>query len=331
MKKRLLLSLLAMTILFYASAQDFGFGRDGKFKIVQFTDVHYCVGNPKSDIALERIKEVLKCEKPDLVVFTGDVTYAVPAVEGMRTVVSVVSDAKIPFAVVFGNHDKEFDASNEELYDMIRTLPYNVMPDRNGGLTPDYEICLNGKDGKPAFVFYCIDSHSYNWTDKYYEWITPEQIEAYKGKSAAYTAANGGVPVPSLAFFHIPFPEYGMAASDQTAHLVGTRKEICCCPDYNSGMFDAMKECGDVRAVFVGHDHDNDYCVMWKQILLAYGRYTGGDTVYNNLSNGARVILLDESGRMDTWVTLKGGRRINHIFIDCNHPSDTFHEVSPEK
>ena len=36
-----------------------------------------------------------------------------------------------------------------------------------------------------------------------------------------------------------------------------------------------MKECGDVRAVFVGHDHDNDYCVMWQGIMLAYGRFSG--------------------------------------------------------
>ena len=47
-------------------------------------------------------------------------------------------------------------------------------------------------------------------------------------------------------------------------------------------MFAAMKEAGDVMGVFVGHDHDNDYAVMWKNILLAYGRYTGGNTVYNH-------------------------------------------------
>lgn len=56
----------------------------------------------------------------------------------------------------------------------------------------------------------------------------------------------------------------------------------------NTGMFAAMKASGDVMGTFVGHDHDNDYAVMWKDILLAYGRYTGGNTVYNHLPNGAR-------------------------------------------
>ena len=80
-------------------------------------------------------------------------------------------------------------------------------------------------------------------------------------------------------------------------------------------MLEAMKECGDIKAVFVGHDHDDDYSVMWDGILLSYGRYTGGDTVYNNLSNGARVILLHEDGGLDTWVVLKGGRRLNDVSI----------------
>mgnify|MGYP002535238296 FL=1 len=61
------------------------FNKDGKFKIVQFTDVHYIHGNPKSAVSLERINEVLDAEKPDLVLFTGDVIYGQPAEEGMTS------------------------------------------------------------------------------------------------------------------------------------------------------------------------------------------------------------------------------------------------------
>ena len=69
---------------------------------------------------------------------------------------------------------------------------------------------------------------------------------------------------------------------------------------------------GDVMGVFVGHDHDNDYAVMWHGILLAYGRYTGGNTVYNHLPNGARVIVLKEGQRtFDTWIDLAGGQQVN--------------------
>ena len=61
--------------------------------------------------------------------------------------------------------------------------------------------------------------------------------------------------------------------------------EKACAPELNTGMFTAMKEAGDVMGMFVGHDHDNDYAVMWKGILLAYGRFTGGNTEYNHLPN----------------------------------------------
>ena len=106
----------------------------------------------------------------------------------------------------------------------------------------------------------------------------------------------------------IPLPEYNEAARSENAILRGTRMEEACAPKLNTGMFAAMKEAGDVMGMFVGHDHDNDYAVMWKDILLAYGRFTGGNTEYNHLPNGARIIVLDEGARTFTsWIRQKDG------------------------
>ena len=77
---------------------------------------------------------------------------------------------------------------------------------------------------------------------------------------------------------------------------------------YGSPAEEAIKEQGDVMGCFVGHDHDNDYAAMWHKVLLAYGRYTGGNTVYNHLPNGARVIVLKEGQRaFNTWISLRTG------------------------
>lgn len=299
------------------------FNADKKFKIVQFTDVHYIYENPKSAVALERITEVLEAENPDFVIFTGDVIYGKPAEESLRTVLKPVSERRIPFGVVFGNHDNEQGLSREQLLEIIRTVPYNLTATTPGisGVT-NYILPLKSSDGRrDAAVLYCLDSHSYSSIKGVggYDYIKFDQIDWYRKNSAAYTRGNGGKPLPSLAFFHIPLPEFNQAASDESAALIGIRKEKACAPQLNSGLFASMKEMGDILGVFVGHDHDDDYAVYWKGILLAYGRYTGGDTVYNNLPNGARVIELTEDSRtFTTWIRLKNGEIVNR----CTYPAD---------
>ena len=311
---KLFLALFSFMAINDSAAQNtvLRFNKDGKFKIVQFTDVHFKYGNPASDVALERIGEVLDAEHPDLVIFTGDVVYSSPADKGMLQVLGQVEHRHLPFVVTFGNHDNEQGMTREQLYDIIRQVPGNLMPDRGSVLSPDYVLTVKASSDakKDAAVLYCMDSHSYSPLKdvKGYAWLTFDQVNWYRQQSAAYTAQNGGKPLPALAFFHIPVPEYNEAASDENAILRGTRMEEACAPKLNTGMFAAMKESGDVMGIFVGHDHDNDYAVMWKGILLAYGRFTGGNTEYNHLPNGARIIVLDEGARTFTsWIRQKDG------------------------
>lgn len=295
-----------------AQKSELKFSKDGKFKIVQFTDVHFKYGNPASDAALERINQVLDAEHPDLVVFTGDVVYAAPADTGMVQVLQQVAKRKLPFVVTFGNHDDEQGMTRQQLYDVIRTVPGNLLPERGASSSPDYVLTVKSSSNpeKNAALLYCMDTHSYSSLKDVsgYDWLTFDQVNWYRQQSAAYKAQNDGQPVPALAFFHIPLPEYHEAVRDENAIFRGTRMEEACAPRINTGMFAAMKEAGDVMGVFVGHDHDNDYAVMWKNILLAYGRYTGGNTVYNHLPNGARIIVLDEGARTFTsWIRQKDG------------------------
>lgn len=323
----LLLSLVLLSSWFCrAQVSPLQFNKNGEFKIVQFTDVHFKYGNPASDIALKRIGEVLDAERPDLVVFTGDLVYAAPADTAMRVLLSRVSDRKIPFVVTFGNHDDEQGKTRAELYDVIRSIPFNIQPDRGGAESPDYVLTLKSSDGKKdAALLFCLDSHSYSKLPdvKGYDWLTLDQVSWYRRQSAAYKAKNGGQPLPALAFFHIPLPEFNEAASDEHTILRGTRMEKACAPELNTGMFTAMKEAGDVMGIFVGHDHDNDYAAMWKGILLAYGRFTGGNTEYNHLSNGALVIVMKEGTRtFTTWIHLKGGEIIDKTLYPDSYVKD---------
>lgn len=294
------------------------FSSEGEFKIVQFTDTHYKWGKKASDTAVDCMVEVLDAEKPDLVILTGDQVYSASVAQSLPALLKCISDRRIPFVTVFGNHDAQFECTRAEMYDLVRALPYNIQPERGGVDSPDYVLTVKSSDGaRTATALYCLDSHDVTRMPGAgkYAWLTFDQINWYREKSKAFTAANGGNPLPSLAFFHIPLPEYALAEADDQSVLIGSKGEDVCSPKLNSGMFTAIKEQGDVMATFCGHDHDNDFAVMYKDLLLAYGRYTGGNTVYNHIGlNGARIIVLKENQRtLDTWLRLRGGEIINKV------------------
>ena len=128
----LTLAFLLVTTFCMAQKSELKFSKDGKFKIVQFTDVHFKYGNRASDIALERINQVLDDERPDLVIFTGDVVYSAPADSGMLQVLEPVVKRKLPFVVTFGNHDNEQGMTREQLYDIIRIDSEIVFQSKEG-------------------------------------------------------------------------------------------------------------------------------------------------------------------------------------------------------
>lgn len=306
MRKLLLTAAVFLMAASSALAQNLKFGADGKFKIAQITDVHYN-GSKESKAALKVLDDVLSQDRPDLIVLTGDIIWGRPAKENLLAVLNCVSKYGIPFVYEFGNHDWEQGLSNRELYDIARGVKNNILPDLKGSKELDYVLKLKDREGKAdAAALYCLDSHAYpagfpaDKSHGTYAWLTFDQVDWYRQQSKALKEANGGKTLPALAFFHIALPEFNQAVANENATLIGTRREQACGPEFNSGMFTAMMEGGDVMGVFVGHDHDNDYAVMWHNILLAYGRYSGGNTVYNHMKPGARYIVLEEGQRRFT-------------------------------
>lgn len=271
----------------------------------------FCSLKFKPDGTLKMLQGCLDIEKPDFVMYTGDIVVSNESFTGLDTVLRIVIDRNIPFALVLGNYDDDYDHTRAELYDYIVHKKGALMPKRNTDDAPDYVIPVlsSGQEDKVSALLYCIDSHSYTQVPSVpgYDWIRFNQIQWYRQVSKEFTAVNGGTPLPALAFFHIPLPEYRDAVMEKN-RIFGVKAEAVCCPTANSGFFLSAKECGDIMAAFCGHDHDNDYAVLYEDIMLAYGRYTGGNTVYNDIPNGARVIILHEGERkLHTYVCLAEG------------------------
>lgn len=295
---------------------------DGKFRVVQFTDMHWSTSTPKSAATITTIKAVLNKEQPDLAILTGDIVVGDSALESWMFLVDLFENAKTPFAVIMGNHDPE-NINKNELYDNLLKSPYFVgkKGPRDIKGVGNYAIPVyNSKNqNKVEAVLYCLDSNDYSESSiryGYYDWVKFNQIEWYRNQSSQFTQNNGGSPVPSLTFMHIPLIEYNNII-DRPNTLGNFLESGVSSPRINSGLFGSFIDMKDMMGVFVGHDHDNDIIGVEYGIALGYGRVTGFDA-YGSLERGGRIIELYEgTPQFDTWISTPTGR--DHKFY---YPSE---------
>lgn len=296
------------------------FNEEGKFKILQFTDIHLDIKNQsETDSVINMMTDIIKKENPNLVVLTGDIVTSKPVEKAWEKVTEPMRIMEIPYAVVFGNHDYEQGSSNKEIMDYLVTLPYNLSDagSKNISGIGNYVLQVRSSDSDELkALLYFIDSNAY--TDEkdneelgHYDWIKSDQIQWYRNISKTFTTNNDMEPLPALAFFHIPLPEYDLIKNFPTT--IGDRNEEVCSPKINSGMYNAFLECKDVMGMFVGHDHNNNYIGTLNNIALAYGCKTGKNS-YGDFDKGGRVIVLYEDERkFDTWIHNTNEPRMNFV------------------
>lgn len=306
-------------------ARKLKFREDGTFVIVQFSDVEF-ISEGDHDPDTHDINEetrktmetVIALEKPDLIVFAGDVTASargVDPLESFRQAVAVAENKGIHWAAVFGNHDSEGAVSRQRMNEEQLAHHYTVAepdpPHING--FGNFMVTLVDERDHPSAALYFLDSGDYSPLPAVggYDWIHRDQIDWYVTESRKLTFTNGGAPLPSLAFFHIPLPEYREVW--ETKECVGHCWEHVSSPRMNSGMFAAMVEMGDMMGTFVGHDHANDFCGELQGIKLCYGRSTRYVSYVDGVrqdrfQTGARVIRLRSGERgFDSWIRQNDG------------------------
>jgi len=296
-------------------AKQLKYRADGTFKIVQFTDPEFSSRGEEEQRMTAMMLRILESEQPDLVVYTGDVLSSASnpdPTDAFRRACAVPESIGLPWAAVFGNHDSEGTITREQLHALQLTYPHNyAKPDPQGvhGVG-NYVLTVEGRDRRSAAALYFLDSGSYSPLEYsrmgFYDWIRRDQIDWYARQSYRLTDGNGGAPLPSLAFFHIPLPEYRDVWDFGVCY--GEKHDVICAPWINSGMFAAMIEMGDVMGTFAGHDHGNDYWGSWGGIRLCYGRTTRNAYLDRPFATGARVISMREGEReFDTWIHLEDG------------------------
>jgi len=293
---------------------------DGSFRIIQFADTQ---DDHDMDPRTVRLMEaVLDDQNPDLVVFTGDNIRGGPetadqAREAMDHIVGPMESRGIPWLVAFGNHDEDHTPSTG-MDEEAQLAYYMSFPNNLNRLDPpgvygtgNVHVLIQGSEGNdPRFVIWALDSGRYSSDSiggqaveadglRTYDWIRSSQVDWYR-RTSEELEEEYGAGVPGFMFFHIPLPEFALMWENRENHdVIGEKNEDVAAGSFNSGLFAAAKERGDVKGIFVGHDHVNDFVGDYFGIRLGYSANTGfgtyglGDDDPDRM-RGARVFVLQE-------------------------------------
>ncbi|KAK3247839.1 hypothetical protein CYMTET_42036 [Cymbomonas tetramitiformis] len=300
------------------------FRPDGSFKIVQFADLHYAEGEtsgcknmlpawaaagPCSDLnTTQFMGEVLDLEKPDVVAMTGDNCIGSSNnTKSQRAWRVPMEERNVPWFSMLGNHDAQGTLDRAGLIRVDMESPLSLTQPGPKGLYGEgnYAHQVFSSDGtKPLFNLFAMDSGAGADSPSGYDWIHPDQVAWFKQENERL-----GTSIPAILFFHIPVEEYdtawpfgGACASDE---CVGVHKEGVSMQGKNVGLFEIASQAGNVKMINIGHDHDNDYCALYKGMQLCYGGGTGYHA-YGSVGwpRRSRVLELKEDGTISSFKRL---------------------------
>jgi predicted phosphodiesterase len=280
-------------------------------KIMQLTDLHLTYGIDYNDRqTFKLIERLAEHSEPDLIVLTGDLTMSplAPALYGKLG--RVMDNIGIPWTFVLGNHDSDFN-NHERNLNRIKDCEHLLF---KNGPNLDDELPFIDENDNETFVSggignFMIETH-YNDNPFYklyfldtkdeasglydYDWLSNNQV-AWYGNHASNDTVNSSV------FMHIPLIEYNEYDEDLFIdpdwEQMGEDRVYS--QGVQTGFFDEMMLYGKSEAVFVGHDHLNNFSFYYQGILLAYGQVSGYNG-YGNINRGARIINIDETGKLSS-------------------------------
>ena len=322
------------------------FRSDGTFKILQLTDMHLHDDGRFDEPAISGALELISREQPDLIAFTGDIACDGNhdmCDNRLERFLCKVDALGVPYTFILGNHESDAAEDGEEgrqfvIAEVLSRHPLCLFEKGDPALgVGNYVTPILSRDGASrAWALYHLDCHSgvkYPFTpdkltrrDAYITHLQREWLE----KTHKTLCAEEGKGIPSILFDHVPPNEFDDVWMFDG--IWGDHGEMICRAPISDGLVELLFRLGDFKGIFVGHDHTNSFQGNYMGITLAYGRCSGnfrwalwptphalqstakchpreGISPYtDHFPRGGRVIMLnEETGKLDTWVSLYNG------------------------
>ena len=306
MKKLLIIALLAsLSILTGCSSVDniINYTDDTPFeidmssdslKILQLTDLHLTYGIDSNDRkTFEAIDTSVNNEDYDLIVLTGDMTMSISSKLLFRKLVKHMESLETPWTFIFGNHENDYAEYTDylNLIDDCEYLYFKVGPELESGGVGNFRILFN-HDGVPFYTLYFMDSHAertvYTEEEGEYDYVKESQVLWAETHLSEDTT-------DSVMYMHIPLRQF----IDPDTYEGTFDEDKVYAQGVDTGLFDVLVEQNKTKGVFVGHDHLNEFTL--DGVLLAYGQISGYNA-YGNLPRGGRVVEVNSSGEMSTYI-----------------------------
>ncbi len=300
--------------------------KDGKFKIAMFSDLH---GGKVYDKRMKRdLNAMIETLKPDLVLFSGDmfdIDAELRTESEVRTfltdITEILETNNIPWADAFGNHESEGAFENEKLLPIFMSYP-NCLMKKNSDTEhghSNYMLPIKNTAGdKIIFNIWALDSGGTidicdyehpNYTESDVRMPRPTALYGGEGydnpkfdqvawyyKSSKELEAYCGEKIPSFMFFHIPLPEHRIVKFNPTeTNMVGESREGIANCELNYGLFATVLQRGDVKGIYVGHDHVNNFNGTYCGVQLGFNSALSYDCYNDADMRGCRVFEIDEN------------------------------------
>jgi 3',5'-cyclic AMP phosphodiesterase CpdA len=282
-------------------------GRD-EFRILWFTDTHFDAILSKNNRTRDLMRQTIGKTDPDLIILTGDLAIGfVFNGPRVRNLVNFLDSFGVPYAAVLGNHDAEgwYDRNavgrvwQEGKHSLFRMGPNNIHGVGN------YAFNIVDHEGNFVYTMVGLDSGSYLDSKPFnlggtYDYIRECQVDWYEWVMRGMKEENGGVPVPSKVFKHIPLHEHHYAveyAIENDTVFLGERREKVHHSPIRTQLFDraiSLREegAGNTTHILAGHEHLNYYAAPLNGIYLMYGLKTGPGNYHSHDLQGSTLLKL---------------------------------------